>query len=311
MQLIGYKKIEADILRSFTNNKLHHALIFSGIRGIGKFSFIEYLSKKITNNNQDTINNPNILFITQGLNQKKELKKDITVDEIRKINNFINLTASDSSNRVIIIDSIDYLNKNASNALLKNLEEPPQNCFFFLLDHCEAKIIDTILSRCNLIKIDSPTYKDFSTIISTHTLKLLDNEISLLFEISNGSIALALELYQNNIFQNYENIIHHLITPKKDLNSIKFTEEYFKKNNDLDQIEYILNLFFNRVAKAAKSSLSNEFFSDEKLLLREYLNHNNLKNIFKKYDQVREIFLKTDNLNLDKKHSLINIFNIL
>lgn len=312
-ELFGYRPIKEEILKNFNQNKLHHALILSGLDGIGKCSFAKLLAQNITDNFSEIKNNPDILLIQRELNQKKELKKDITIDSIRKISDYISLTSSKSKYRVIIIDSIDDLNKNATNALLKNLEEPPHNVFFFLINHNESNILDTIKSRCNIIKIKALTYKDFCSIISANTLNIKDEELRLLFELSNGSVALALEFYQNNSFENYQRILSIISNLIKSADLTRLIEELLKKDVDLKMTASLINLILNRAVKRAKIGLKNEeyFFGNEEYLLHEYLKNNSVENIFRKYDEINEIFLKTKNLNLDKKPSLINIFNIL
>ncbi len=308
---LGYQKIREDLIQSFTSNKLHHALIFSGIKGIGKCSFAKSLAQEITNNYSDIENNPDLLLIQRGFNYKKELKKDITIDEVRKINDFVNLTSSTSKSRVIIIDAVDDLNKNSSNAILKNLEEPRDNIFFFLVGHNEAKILDTIKSRCNIITINTPNYKDFSKIILSNTLEVEDKEVMLLFEISNGSIALALDFYRGNYFDNYQKIIYLLTKKEGDLNVINFINDLLKEDNELMIFERLINLFLSRLIRKSKNNLKGEFFAGEEFLLSEYLQRNKIDNIFRKYDEINNIFLKISSLNLDKKQSLINIFSIL
>lgn len=309
-ELLGYKKIEEDILKSLEINKLHHALIFSGVEGIGKFSFSKILAQKITNNFCEIKNNPDILLIKRELNQKKELKKEITIDSIRKINDFVNLTSSTSKFRIIIIDSIDVLNKNSANALLKNLEEPPQNIFFLLTNHNESNIPDTIKSRCNIIKVNTPKYDDFCEVVKDNSLNISETELRLLFEISNGSIALALKFYQGNSFEIYQNILKIITNSNNNLNSTKFIEELLKNDPNLNLTKNLFNIIFNRIAKAANAILNEEFCENEGNLLGKYLLNNNLDDIFKKNYEINNIFNKTTSLNLDKKQSLINILNI-
>ena len=69
-EVLGYQKIESDILNDFSNSKLHHAIIFSGIKGIGKFSFAKKLAAEITNNKNPTLSNPNCLVIKRSIGKK-------------------------------------------------------------------------------------------------------------------------------------------------------------------------------------------------------------------------------------------------
>ena len=86
----------------------------------------------------------------------KEHKEIISVDQIRELNKNIQLTNLNDLPKIILIDSVDLLNKNASNALLKILEEPPQYVYFFLISHQLSSLLATIKSRCIKFKIDNP-----------------------------------------------------------------------------------------------------------------------------------------------------------
>lgn len=308
VKLLGYEDTKKYILNSFASHKLHHGVIFSGIRGVGKFSFVIEILKEITNNFSDIKNNPDILLIQHN----SASKGDILVDDIRKINPFINLSSSASNYKFIVIDSIDSLNKNSANALLKNLEEPPKNTFFFLIYHNEKPVLDTILSRCNLIKIDNLNYQDFYQILKHHAFGINDNEIKVLFEVSNGSPATAIDFYRNDLIKIYEDIVKIIAFRSVNLDLFKFIEDYVKNDPNLEKMDHILKLFFSRSAKiAALNKLEFEFFEDEFLIIKQYLEKNNPTSMFNKYDKICDLLRKNNSLNLDSKHSLINIFNIL
>src|ERR1700727_3041485 len=101
--IFGHEEIENRILQDFQNNKLHHAILFSGPKSIGKAHLATKLALEIISsarqndfnfNENNLTNNPDLLIIKREINQKKELKKDITIDSIRKISDFINLTSA-------------------------------------------------------------------------------------------------------------------------------------------------------------------------------------------------------------------------
>ena len=94
MNLIGFDKISSNIIGSFSENKLHHAILIDGKKGIGKASFAKELLKKLSGNNN--LNNPDILLI-----EKEGDKKEITVDKIRKIFDFTTQTSAISKNKFI------------------------------------------------------------------------------------------------------------------------------------------------------------------------------------------------------------------
>jgi DNA polymerase-3 subunit delta' len=82
-----------------------------------------------------------------------DLVRSITVDQVRGLQRLFATTASLSSWRAVVIDSIDDLEPSAANALLKNLEEPPANAVFFLVSHAPDRLLPTIRSRCRLLRL--------------------------------------------------------------------------------------------------------------------------------------------------------------
>jgi DNA polymerase III subunit delta' len=89
-----------------------------------------------------------LLVLERGLNDRGVLRTVITVDETRETISFFGSTAAVEGWRVCIVDTVDELNPNAANALLKILEEPPQQSLFLLASHAPSRVLPTILSRC-------------------------------------------------------------------------------------------------------------------------------------------------------------------
>src|SRR5882724_10992188 len=89
-----------------------------------------------------------LLTLERTLNDRGVMRTVITVDETRETIPFFGSTAAIEGWRVCIVDTVDELNPNAANALLKILEEPPQQSLFLLVSHAPARILPTILSRC-------------------------------------------------------------------------------------------------------------------------------------------------------------------
>jgi DNA polymerase-3 subunit delta' len=84
-----------------------------------------------------------------------ELARNISVDQVRSLQRLFNTTASMSAWRAVIVDSIDDLERNAANALLKNLEEPPPSSVFFLVSHAPERLLPTIRSRCRILRLSA------------------------------------------------------------------------------------------------------------------------------------------------------------
>ena len=174
LRMFGHTQQAEQLTAAYKAGKLPHALVFAGPRGIGKaalaFQFAHYL---LANRNRSTAPatleerdarsplfrqiasgaHPSVLHLTRPLNEKtKAFKTALTVDEIRRVGQFLSMTAHDGGYRVVIVDAADDMNVNAANALLKNLEEPPAQTVFVLIAHSLGRLLPTIRSRCQIVR---------------------------------------------------------------------------------------------------------------------------------------------------------------
>jgi DNA polymerase-3 subunit delta' len=295
--LLGYNSTKQHLFNSYHSNKLHHAILIHGKKGIGKASFAKELVLEILNS--QNVRHPNLLLI-----EKEEGKKEISVEKIRNISNFLNQTSAISKDKFIIIDSADELNKSSSNALLKTLEEPHANNFLILISHNPNKVIATIKSRCHIIKIADLDFANFVEILQKNNPLISSEEIKILAQICDNSPAKALE---NGIelINFYENLLSCLKT--KTING-QIYKKISDKNFSLEIISEILTFLINRLVKFLNNS-EIDFYFDEKEIFTALKKKFSLKEIFIIFDNINNSLQKTKSLNLDKKLTFINIFN--
>jgi len=167
-QLFPWQTLNWQNLTSSQQNKrLAHGLLLHGPKGIGKYAFAielahwlmceQPLTDKACGKCKSCLlikakSNPDLLFL-----QPEEEGKAIKVDQIRELINKISLTGHGQGYRVIIISPADALNINASNSLLKTLEEPPENTILILISDKPSKLVATIRSRTQMIRFDLPS----------------------------------------------------------------------------------------------------------------------------------------------------------
>src|SRR5471032_3178647 len=150
-ELIGQEAAEAELLRSFASGRLPHAWLISGPGGIGKatlaFRFARYLFSDRERTDSlavaDTMpvfrrvassGHADLLTVERQFDEDKgRYKKDIAVDDVRKIAPFLHLTAAEGGWRVVVLDGADGMNRAGQNAVLKILEEPPTGALLMLL----------------------------------------------------------------------------------------------------------------------------------------------------------------------------------
>jgi len=177
--LIGHSGAEQRFEAAKESGRLHHGWLFQGPSGIGKSIFARriaglMLGAEATDAPGDdktmqliqSGGHPDLKWIERGLNDKGKLRQDITVDQIRDLNQFFALRPALSGWRVGVIDALDEMNVSGMNALLKTLEEPPNNALLILISHGRQPILPTIRSRCQVLRLYPLSEEDTKTVLS-------------------------------------------------------------------------------------------------------------------------------------------------
>lgn len=186
-RLVGHGEVAATLSSAYRVGKLPHALMLCGSAGIGKATLAFHLAYhllKYPDSKQapETLTvpdptsglfrqiamgaHPSVLHLTRPMNDRtKAFKSVVTVDEIRKVGQFLSMTSHDGGYRVVIVDPADDMNTNAANALLKNLEEPPSRTVFILIVHAPGSLLPTIRSRCQVLRLAPLDEFDLMTVL--------------------------------------------------------------------------------------------------------------------------------------------------
>ncbi|MEH6410711.1 MAG: DNA polymerase III subunit delta' [Hyphomonas sp.] len=184
LPLLGHRAAEQAFLAAHSSGKLHHAWLIEGPTGIGKSRFACRLAAFILGARgpgdapldapeDDPVmqkflagGHPDRRIVQIELNDKGKPRQDITIDQVRGLNHFFTLKPGMGGWRVGIIDSLDELNRNASNALLKTLEEPPASSIMFLVNHGSKPILPTIRSRCRTLRLNPLSTDDTAQVLN-------------------------------------------------------------------------------------------------------------------------------------------------
>jgi DNA polymerase-3 subunit delta' len=143
-----------------------------------------------------------LLTLERSLNDKGVMRTVITVDETRETISFFGSTAAVEGWRVCIVDTVDELNPNAANALLKILEEPPRQSLFLLVSHAPARVLPTIQSRCRKLALRPLAVDDvIRAAAQAANIAIDDPALSEAAEASEGSVARALTLLGGDALQ--------------------------------------------------------------------------------------------------------------
>lgn len=212
--IAGHDKAVAEFRRAWDQGTIHHAWLLAGPRGIGKAHFARAAAIRLLADAagprvdleglETPADHPTARLIAAGshpdmrLLERLEnaktgnLARSITVDQVRELGEFLGLTAALSEWRVVVIDSVDELEKSGANALLKMLEEPPPNVVFLLVSHAPGRLLPTIRSRCRRLEFLALDSEAMTSVLSRSLPDQSPSEREKLVAQSVGSVGRAL-----------------------------------------------------------------------------------------------------------------------
>ena len=219
MALFGHREAETALLNAYRSGRIPHAWLIGGAAGIGKATLAYRMARFVLAHRDplaadvqraETLSvdpsdpvarhvaagaHGGLLTLERSLNDKGVMRTVITVDETRETISFFGSTAAVEGWRVCIVDTVDELNPNAANALLKILEEPPRQSLFLLVSHAPARVLPTILSRCRKLMLRSLATDDVVRAAAQATdIAIDDLALNEAAAAAEGSVARALTL---------------------------------------------------------------------------------------------------------------------
>lgn len=273
------------------------------------------------------LQHPDFLFISSMYEinslENKKTKENISIDEIRYIKNKLYHTPGASKYRVIVIDGVDAMNYNASNALLKILEEPNENIFFILIAHNISKVPATVRSRCKLKKTNMLKFEDFNKALmqsitnsnvangansGNNISKYTDQQMLDIFHLSQGNISLSTLLMKMPL-EEIDLILSKILNGMVDRECIVKLKQYVDMEEYYNIIVTLLyNKIRNRILKVGLKDKNNDndFCSEKE-------SDNDSAKLIKSLDnfyKVRQFINNSKRLNLDMSSVIASISGI-
>ncbi len=256
--LIGYNKEFLDFKKLYDNDNLPNKIIFSGINGIGKSTFVYHLANYIFS--KDEVDKYNLVeniisdknrsynLVSKNLHPNFFLisntddKQSISISKIREMINWTNKSSFNDGCKIILIDNIEFLNNNSINALLKIIEEPNHKVFFFLIHNNKIKILDTIKSRCikfNFFLENKDKIKIINSLCGENFYSNLNSDFKNIYNSPGDIFNIQNVFKSNNINEDIsvDNFLKLIIEKKI------YKKDFFVKYN----FSLFLELYFNKL----------------------------------------------------------------
>ena len=209
-RVIGHDANFQSFAKAIASGRLHHGWILTGPRGVGKASFANEAARMLVDPDNryasmvDHRTHPDIIWVQrlpkdapkdgEPADLDAELKRSITIDQIRMVQHSLTTRPSMGPKRVVIIDAADDLERGGANALLKSLEEPPAGTYFMLVSHASDRLLPTIRSRCQVMRFDPLNDADMRQTLQLLVPQAAMTEIDALVRSGRGLPGQALTL---------------------------------------------------------------------------------------------------------------------
>ena len=209
-EIVGQQHVTRTLANAIESNRVAHAYIFSGVRGVGKTTAARILAKALNCAKGPTAEPDNTCDSCREISAGTSLDvleidaaSNRGIDQIRELREMVRYAPASSRYKVVILDEAHQLTDEASNALLKTLEEPPERVVFILATTRAEDLVETIKSRAQLFQFRSLTFQEIAgeieRIAKAENLKIDSGAVAVLARAAEGSMRDGLSLLEQAI----------------------------------------------------------------------------------------------------------------
>ena len=344
-ELLGHEAAERILLRAIRSGRLPHAWLLSGPRGIGKATLAYRCARFLLAGQGEAEQGPDLFGETPApptslyLEPEHEVfrrvaagghadlrtleigrdpksgrpRREILVEDVREIGHFLRMTAAEGGWRVVVVDAIDSLNRNAANALLKVLEEPPARALLLLVSHAPGGLLATVRSRCCQLPLAPLPEATVAALLERHAPALPPDERAALAGLSEGSIGRALELAEIGGLELYGELLGVLEgLPRLDIGKVHALGDRLGRAGGEAAfragMELLLWWLARLIRSGAQGSGPREVLAGEGALMERLLAPRGLARWLPLWDKITRLAAQADAVNLDRKQVVITAF---
>lgn len=335
-ELMGHEAAEETLLEAVAADRLHHAWLITGPKGIGKatlaYRFARYLlahppAEKGAGLFSDLSPtppsslylppdhpvfrqvaaeaHPDLMTVSRGLNDEGKRRAEIVVEEVRALVEFFSKTSGAGGWRIAVVDSADELNRNAANALLKVLEEPPARSILLLVSHTPGRVLPTIRSRCRRLKLRPLSPGEIELFIAAHGSDIDDDGRQVIAALAEGSPGTALRLVREGGLDLYRRLIDILaeLPSIKAKTALSFSDDLGGRGAE-DKFRlfgFLLGGILGRIACVAGGGLPGLMVPGEEETLRRLAAECGLDPWAELWEKSTALIERTDAIKLDRR----------
>jgi DNA polymerase-3 subunit delta' len=344
--LIGHEEAERTLLDAVAGGKLHHAWLITGPRGIGKatlaYRFARFLfAHGMAAGEADMFgggptslevdpasalfrriaagSHPDLVTLEREENPRtKVLRDEIVIDQVRELAGFFAMTPSEGGYRVAVIDAMDELNRNAANALLKLLEEPPARSVLILVAHAPGRLLPTIRSRCRRLSLRPLPPPAVETILNRLWAGISPEDSAGLTRLADGSPGRALSLAAAGGLSHYR-AVADLIAPlgqRKgiDIKAVHAMADKFagREGGDLFRLTFeLIGLWLHRMVRLAATGEIDEAMRGEGGTMQAVARAARLERWGEVWEKINALAGRAEAVNLDRKEVLVAAMGLI
>ncbi|MEE8516178.1 MAG: DNA polymerase III subunit delta' [Alphaproteobacteria bacterium] len=338
-ELIGHEKARGELLAAASSGRLHHAWLITGARGIGKatlaYRFARFLlatpdmgglfgvPETLQIDPDDPVfqrvasgGHPDLLTVERKFDEKRgRMRNEIVIDDVRAVVRFLNLTASAGGWRIVVVDGAEDMNRNAANALLKVLEEPPPNTVMLLVSHAPGRLPATVRSRCRRLQLQPLAPGDVMGLLTRGHPDLIDDDAAQLVRLAEGSIGRALDLAAEGGIDLYRELIGLIDSlPELDTTAIHGLGDRLAKRGGEGAFRTFTGLMSWWLARAIRSGAvktgagHEDVVPGEGEVMARLLERRSLDQWLEVWEKITRLFADVDRVNLDRKQVVLTAF---
>ena len=343
--LIGQVDAERTLKLAFDSGRLAHAWLLHGPKGVGKatlaYRFARFLfaqgghggllppapqpeNESLAISANDPIfrrvgsgAHADLITVARSWDEKrKRVRDEIVVADVRALSSFFAMTPAEGGWRIAIVDTADEMKRNAANALLKILEEPPKQALLLLVSHAPGRLLPTIRSRCRKLPLQPLTTDTISTLLAEHAPEVTAGDRVTLAELADGSFGRALEMARQGGIEVYRELIGVLsLLPDLDIPAIHRLGDRLARRGAGASYALFSELVVWWLARFIRHSASGSampaFVPGEDDLARALARSSDLEQWVDVWEKVSNFFMRVETANLDKKQTILIVFSAL